>query len=441
MDKVDREISPELARRIATDHFDDLVSALEQKSRTLPPFDAVILGGDFTHIHRPSGFAIAREWVRLLIERHFAPANGILLIPGNHDVNLGIAASYETKGGVLPLPRGVAEREFRAFLADLGPGVLAPNEHLSVVRRIYRKEEGRGLILVGLNSCRIERLDAQGWGYVGIDQLDDVVRGLSGGSSDSGIRAGDGDVLVAFTHHNPLPIWDLGMPEVSRRLDERKFSFLADAPSLLEALTTFGFALLLHGHSHLEKLASLKGYYVDPECWDRSLVVSGQGSFCANLEDCKAHHFAVLEIESAMANKGLNTFSFQVNRSGMQRRWSVLEKVWCFLEREGWLASRVQTAQALLLNKVETTRRQWWIMNSWAQLYRPAPEETDSPEWQGVLEKLQRELSALAKREVSMEEMVRLVDALFSTKVDPIDISGQYLPQYLLWKLENDGPI
>jgi hypothetical protein len=170
------------------------------------------------------------------------------------------------------------------------------------------------------------------------------------------------------------------------------------------------------------------------------LVVSGQGSFCANLQDCKAHHFALLEIESAWDHKGLNAFSFQVKRSGVQRRWSVKDDYYS-LDREGWLASRVQTAQALLLNKVETTRRQWWIMNSWAQLYRPAPEETDSPEWQGVLEKLQRELSALAKREVSMEEMVRLVDALFNTKVDPIDISGQYLPQYPLWKLENDGPI
>ena len=312
---LDREFSPELARDIAGQHFEELASALDLSPETKPPFDAVILGGDFTHIHRPQGFAIAKRWIRLLIERGFAPRNGILPLPGNHDVNIGAAASYETPGAILPLPRSVAEREYREFLDDLGPGILTSNDHLSLVRRVFRKEEGRGLILVGLNSCRIERVDAQGWGYVGLDQLDDVLEGLI--DINSKVRAEEGDILVAFTHHNPLPIWDLGLPEVSKRLDERKLSFLADAPSVLEALTTLGFALLLHGHSHREKLVSLTGY--DAKYPRNPLVVSGQGSFCANLPDCNAHHFAVLEIEPVSISRGLIPYNFSVPCGGPRR--------------------------------------------------------------------------------------------------------------------------
>jgi 3',5'-cyclic AMP phosphodiesterase CpdA len=440
-DKLKAEFSPELARRIAELHFEELASALHAVEHTRPPFDAVVLSGDFTHIHRPSGFTIAKEWVRLLIERGFAPRNGILPIPGNHDVNIGNDAIYQTGGSVLPLPRELAEKEYRNFLGELGPGIIVSNEHLSVVRRIYRKEEGRGLILTGLNSCRIERIDAQGWGYVGLDQLDDIMRGLLDGSS--GIKGEEGDVMIAFTHHNPLPIWDLGLAEVPKRMDERKLSFLADAPSLLEGLTTFGFALLLHGHAHLEKLAIVKGYDADPVSWDRSLVVSAQGSFCANLEDCKVHHFELLEIEDARTgNKGLNPFSFRVQRSaaGISRQWSLEAQPWRALDREGWAPQRVRKAQGLLIDKVETARRQWAIMNSWAPLYwRPLKEEarTGSVEWQRELQRLQGRVSELAQRSVSFDEIVGVVDGIFKENVDPGEISGLYLPQFLLWKLEN----
>ena len=114
MDRVASEFTAEIAEDTARRYFDELRRALERRPETRPPFDAIVLGGDFTHQNSPYGFKIARIWTQLLMRSGFAPREHILLIPGNHDVNLG--KMQPASRTPLPVPRSVAEEEYRNFL-------------------------------------------------------------------------------------------------------------------------------------------------------------------------------------------------------------------------------------------------------------------------------------------------------------------------------------
>ena len=104
----------------------------------------------------------------------------------------------------LPTQKEEAEARFRDFLSSIGTHVATPNKHLSVVKRLQSRGAEKGLIIIGLNSCRVERRDAQGWGYVGIDQIYEVASKLSDPTNPD--RARQDDIVLAVLPQ-PLPIW------------------------------------------------------------------------------------------------------------------------------------------------------------------------------------------------------------------------------------------
>ncbi len=432
-DLLDTEFTPELAESIARRHFDELRGALQGQQETRPPFDAVVLSGDFTHQNSKYGFEIAARWIRLLVEADFAPSHKILLIPGNHDVNLG--SEIKNSKTRLPMPRLAAEKAYREFLKALPLTSGSPRD-LSMAARVSRDGEATGLVLIGLNSCRTERSDARGWGYVGLDQLDSAMGRILDG--EAGFVAREGDILIAFIHHNPLPIWDVGLPELSKTMDDRAISFLMDAPSLLSAFNAFGFSILMHGHAHLAKTARLEGYDPRPDRITRSLIVAGQGSF--SVKDCDPHHFALLEIrpvDGAFRDRALNVSNFYAH-AGNPRTWSGEGPDYWPLNDNGWRAAAVREARRLFAGPTVMAADQWNIRESWAPLYeRPVkPEDREtSPEWRAIVERLAKEVGAMARKNVPVALVEELIDGIFEQKQNASDISGYYLPQFLAWKL------
>ncbi|HTU43892.1 MAG TPA: metallophosphoesterase [Bryobacteraceae bacterium] len=447
------------AKDIARKHFEDLRRALSAHQETQPPFDAIVLGGDFTHRHHRHGFAIAEAFIQLLVnegeEQGALTKRGrILAVPGNHDVNLGKtyhvftgqqqAEAKKTPTAVLSIPQSEREREYRDFLAG-AEGHLAPaNEHLSSVLRITKPlrisedEEKRGLVLVGLNSCRIERHSAQGWGYVGLDQVDAVLQALL---KEPPL---EGDALVAIAHHNPLPLWDLDLPVLASDVGDRKISFLTDASSVLEALTSCGFSLLLHGHSHRPKLASLEGYDFRPKAIRKKLVISGQGSFCATPAGWDMHNLAVIQIEPR------DVFVFGISApettATVDRRWDSppagdnqpTSEVW------NWKARRVREALDHLSDRSKVAAVQWEIMESWAPLYVRESQGRDAQEWLNALKQLAGDVSNAAGRPIETEVVQKVIDNMLGSEkqaggFNSKDMSTLYLPQYILLRLESNG--
>jgi Calcineurin-like phosphoesterase len=435
--RSDPEFSPQKAEDVARKHFQELLKALWQREATRPPFDAVILSGDFTDQHLAHGFDIAKLWVRLLVDKGFAPADNILLVPGNHDVDLGKTVGNSKT--CLPVPRGVAEGAYREFLERLESPFDKAALDLSIAIRISRGDPAPGLILVGLNSCRSERMDSQGWGYVGLDQLNSLMLRMY--NMKQGFIPRENDILIAFTHHNPLPVWDVGLPELSRPAENRKVSFLMDAASLLEALNAFGFGALLHGHTHRSKTARLEGYDPRPENITRSLIVSGQGSFSANLTDCKRHHFAVAEIRLDGRTLALSHFYAERQTYGAERWWEVFpeegSETWS-LHDPGWRRKNVVEALRLYANEAGIAHDKWTMMESWASLYhRPqnSKKRSASIVWGAVLEGIAWHVGRILQKDIPVEAVAAVIEDIFKTKHALGETSSLYLNQYIAWML------
>lgn len=259
--------------------------------------DALIFSGDFTFACCQDGFEAAIVFIERISA--FTRARSVLVVPGNHDMNL----SEPVRVGNLSLPTSKEEAEgpFREFLARLARDVGPASNTLSMVTRLNRP--GKGLIIVGLNSCRVERRDAQGWGYIGIDQIYEVAAKLRG--TGGAVRAHDGDLVVAVTHHNLLPIWDVGLDVVSSIPEKRKLSFVMDAGGSLGFLADLGVSLILHGHTHVQSFKRVEGYG-DSERRNEPTMIMGAGTLglaeagVGPHTDDPLHHFQVLEIADDM---------------------------------------------------------------------------------------------------------------------------------------------
>lgn len=75
----------EIGRRYA----DELFDVIDQKSLYPRPFDCIVLSGDFTFSCRNEGFEAAEAFV-VAISQYTAPQS-VVVLPGNHDVNLADA--------------------------------------------------------------------------------------------------------------------------------------------------------------------------------------------------------------------------------------------------------------------------------------------------------------------------------------------------------------
>ncbi len=111
-----------------------------------------------------------------------AEPRAIILIPGNHDVD--VSDSLPIGKFSVPVEKEHAEARFRAFLDSVRQYVKPPDPFLSVALRVENSGE-RGLVALGMNSCRVERRDAQGWGYVGLDQVRTLGKTLLASRKDS----------------------------------------------------------------------------------------------------------------------------------------------------------------------------------------------------------------------------------------------------------------
>jgi Calcineurin-like phosphoesterase len=271
-------------------HAQELEEVLIQHERLRTAFDAIILSGDFSFVCRKSGFEAAAIFVERI--SRFVRPGGLLVLPGNHDIDL----SKQVALGGLSLPTSKAEAEgpFREFLAAIAKYVGAPNHYLSRIIRIQGHGKP-GLVLAGLNSCRVERYDARGWGYIGADQIYDLYSRLYNGSHET--QTQKGDLVLAVTHHNLLPIWDVDLRVLFRPPEKRKFSFVMDAGGTLNFLSDLGISALLHGHTHVPSEKRVYGYGSGDRTEYRNLIL-GTGSLgIAKQRIALPHHFRIIEID------------------------------------------------------------------------------------------------------------------------------------------------
>lgn len=176
--------------------------------------DHIALTGDLVNISLPDEFARASKWLA-----DFGPPEGIMVIPGNHDVY--VATIW-----------GEGLGRWGAYMAGDGRPPADDFEVFPTVRR-------RGpVVLIGLNS--------------GVPKPPFLATGTLG---DSQIAAAEkllaelgrqGLCRVVLIHHPPLTT-------------EKRFKRLTDAAAFQAMIRRVGCELILHGHNHRSEVAHIAG--------------------------------------------------------------------------------------------------------------------------------------------------------------------------------------
>ena len=148
-----------------------LLAELKHSFRTCgiaPYFDAVAISGDLTSNNQPNGYDAARFFLERLVTDGCCSERRLVLVPGNHDIYWGppLAPAAPPFGYVA---RYEAEQGYRE-MASRVLGSPEPEFDLHCLSYILVSPTQQVMILA-MNSCRIEGPQTAALGYVGYDQL------------------------------------------------------------------------------------------------------------------------------------------------------------------------------------------------------------------------------------------------------------------------------
>lgn len=399
-------------------HAREVEKQLRDRDLLKSKMDAIILSGDFTYQYRLEGFEAAEAFIECLAP--LTQPHSFVVIPGNHDVNIG--TPYRMGNLSLPIPRESAERHYRNFVTRISKHVAPQNRCLSMVQRLSKKGLP-GLILAGLNSCRVERSDAQGWGYVGQDQIRDLIVGLLNGA----VKAHNDDLLLVISHHNLLPVWDVGISALLRTPEQRSFSFTIDAPSIMDILADLGASILLHGHAHVASVKHVHGYGRDVARHDRMLVL-GTGSLGFHPSampkpreipvEATSHHIQVLDIEADQIRS--HDLTCQAHTRNHERIWAYRSRKLSEMPRIRWQKTRAERALKMFEWECELNQIAFENLESWSRLV----------DLTGSFDEILPLVSQLGKT-LTRAQLSVCIDSLKKSPPQPADIDGLTLQEYL----------
>lgn len=415
----------EIGRR----HADELEEVLDQNGLYPPRFDCIVLSGDFTFCGQDEGFEAAGAFVAKVSE--LTRPQSVVVIPGNHDIVL--LNPVWIRNLYLPASSDEADERFRQFLASIQQYTSPTSEWLTGSYRV-RRSGLPGLFVEGLNSCRVERRDAQGWGYIGVDQLYQLGQKLIEGPQQG--RPQRGDVVIVVIHHNPLPIWDLGLDVTRNPPEKRKFSFVMDAAGLLNFLSDLGVTVLLHGHTHTQSTKVVDGYSSADVPRFSPMWVLGAGSFALKRRaKDPPHHFQIVEIEKDPYDLKLtyqDVKSDSVGEEG-QRIWRVMDRRGTVLLTSTWDPDSAKEALKLRPYEKYSVALRMEIIDTWSVL---RAKRLDPGNWQnvfsGICDRTMEGATELGVRNPTTLEIRKILQGIFEDPPSDHEICNFRLEQIIL---------
>ena len=269
--------------------YDEDSAKLEPDEPRLGPPDVIVLSGDLTQHADPAEYDLAREFLEELLELVGGERERVVLVPGNHDVNLKLSREcyvpateqeFEDQPRYDEPYRQMVKKErdakvywrkieetyterfkpFKTLFDDFYRGTAAAYTYpldRDWMYTVYDYSRMYGLVIVGFNTCdEIDHLDRRAF-----INTDAIYRA----EDDSAFRAGEGGLVrIAVFHHNIRSV-------------QHGEDFLD--PKYLQILKRHGFDLCLHGHVHTA------GLDVFDPTQAKTLPVLGAGSLAAPYKD------------------------------------------------------------------------------------------------------------------------------------------------------------
>jgi 3',5'-cyclic AMP phosphodiesterase CpdA len=228
----------------------------------------VLVTGDLTWQGDAHEFSNAQSFFESLRKELGLHSSQFVIVPGNHDIEW-----RDDKGDI----DENANHNFYQFSKNMYAAV--PDE---TFLRIHRFDiAGRMVSIIGLNSCRIEKKETAGLGYVGREQLDKALRFLFDLYPPEG-QCPKGELRLALVHHHLMPV------NFVEDIDwnEKSVSIMLDAEAVLRSLMFANTRMVFHGHQHQPFASDVRRVvpgYVDPfvgkeQTLDGRIAIIGGGS-------------------------------------------------------------------------------------------------------------------------------------------------------------------
>ncbi len=227
------------------DDFNELCQNIDDALKKITKYPDIILAtGDFTEKGNQDEYKWFKEgFKKMLTLNSFAQVKHIMLLPGNHDFSWDVE---ETR-----------EESFKYLCMELEKGLSKMNQPYqskvdeNLVKHIFIEKLNKNILIIGMNSVKIDSKEAPGIGYFSKEQLrivEDIIDFYKG-KSPKRLQ-----IIVAF-HHHLVPV---GVLERDTLNDATKFSITVDARRAINTFLDKGVDFALHGHQHEASMITWK---------------------------------------------------------------------------------------------------------------------------------------------------------------------------------------
>lgn len=223
---------------------DAIGKASTKYNQKLDP-EIVLVTGDFTETGNGDEYKWFKDgFLKLLQLSHFNNVKYVMLVPGNHDFSWAVE---ETRAD-----------NYINMCKDLEKGLSSvDNQNLQIeandnlIKHIYIEGENKNLLLIGMNSMKIDSPGKPGLGYFSKDQLRIVANIISEYKKDEFAKT---QIFVAF-HHHLLPV---AVVERDTLENTSKYSITLDARRALNSFLENNVEFAVHGHQHQPSMVTWK---------------------------------------------------------------------------------------------------------------------------------------------------------------------------------------
>ncbi len=205
----------------------------------------VLVTGDFTETGNTDEYKWFREgFSKLLKLSCFSKVEYVMLVPGNHDFSwtLEETRSDNYVNMCKKLEKG---------LSCVNDEKLQEEANKNLIKHIYIEGTDKNLLLIGMNSMKIDSPEKPGLGYFSKEQLRIVANIISEYKKNESAKT---QIFVAF-HHHLLPV---AVVERDTLDNAHKYSITLDARRALNSFLENKVEFAVHGHQHQPSMVTWK---------------------------------------------------------------------------------------------------------------------------------------------------------------------------------------
>lgn len=444
--------SPDDPRKWAADLAADIEQGLDDnrvrdtsREGNARQFDLLVVSGDLTCKFDAEGMRAAEFFFDDVQGKgggrgRWWSADDLLLIPGNHDMVFGDKPSHsEMPRKIINLPRERREELYRSTYQNitgkrLGKLKTVPADDSLGLAKISHEHR---LIILGLDSCRLESWATPGMGFVGFDQVQALCE------ATALMRLHDSDApmpwhLLAFLHHNITRMSQPGGADMREVLNGGHDRGTWDGEEITKSLKEYGVDFILHGHFHQADLRAREN--LQP-AYGRILSAGSAGVEGSHCE--YQHHFFVLEVQSeeGSSRRSLKVTSLQRPIiGGIPGRWDASSKIFPLSENP-----QVDMTPETLnerLYRAKHARSEYQTHESWPLAVLFLTEmKTNDQEWGLRLPEVEAQFAAIwNKRREKLRELPVFKEA-FDLLLRQVQLEGDELLREFTRELDGDDPV